>query len=463
MVNKDDADEAVQETFLKVYQGLPRFNGRYELGAWVARIATNVCLDQVRASGRKPCDATPAEKLESEGPEDLEPEAIVLSRAQARTVRRVLASLPETHRAAIVLRDFEGFSYDEIAEILKMSPTQVKALIHRARKGFRRSWVSVASSFFTLRLPRKFRDASLGTRERLAEVSGPAMPAAAQSCSMFVQQCGTFVAERFVPIFAASVVGTAAVGAGVVGAQSPAPVRGDSFTESAGAVTSARTFERAALKPSKKQAPLRDQSESDPEVGPITEDPVVTEPETPVEPAPEPTPTEEPPAPEPSPTEPGPEKDGGGDPAPEGEAERPVTLPVLAFDQGQPISGTAPTSVTRTVDCDSGSLQQQMSTMVGTKDGAQPGALGLGVGSSASIDLTMQKSGYEIRYVGGGALTKRTQTQRYLTLDYAGSFGTGSVYAGAAGLPSDGRFGLHLVLDCSTQTVTSQELVLRGH
>src|SRR5438105_11267094 len=51
--NPDDAKEATQETMLKVLQGLPRFNGRYLLQAWVARIATNVCLDALRSKARR--------------------------------------------------------------------------------------------------------------------------------------------------------------------------------------------------------------------------------------------------------------------------------------------------------------------------------------------------------------------------------------------------------------------------
>src|SRR5919106_4201289 len=64
--NPDDAQEAAQEAFLRIYQGLPRFNGRYRLGAWAVRIATNVCLDQLRARSRRPSDLTPTEMLDIE-------------------------------------------------------------------------------------------------------------------------------------------------------------------------------------------------------------------------------------------------------------------------------------------------------------------------------------------------------------------------------------------------------------
>src|ERR687895_89011 len=81
----DDAQEAAQEAFLRIYQGLPRFNGRYRLGALAVRIATNVCLDQLRSRARRPSDPAPMEILDLEpgGPiEDSDPELLFLRRAE---------------------------------------------------------------------------------------------------------------------------------------------------------------------------------------------------------------------------------------------------------------------------------------------------------------------------------------------------------------------------------------------
>src|ERR687896_1778868 len=145
----DDAQEAAQEAFLRVYQGLPKFNGRFRLGAWIVRIATNVCLDQLRSRNRRPSELAPLEVLDLEyaSPvDDSDPELLFLRHAEGRRVRRVLESLPPMHRAAIVLRDFEGVSYADIAETLGITECQVKALLHRARRGFKRSWTSVVAS-----------------------------------------------------------------------------------------------------------------------------------------------------------------------------------------------------------------------------------------------------------------------------------------------------------------------------
>src|SRR5918992_4431232 len=108
--NPDDAQEAAQEAFLRVYQGLPSFNGRYRLGAWIVRITTNVCLDQLRARSRRPSDPVPREILdvESQPSDDTDPQILFLRHAEGRRVRKVLDQLPPLHRAAIVLRDFEG-------------------------------------------------------------------------------------------------------------------------------------------------------------------------------------------------------------------------------------------------------------------------------------------------------------------------------------------------------------------
>jgi RNA polymerase sigma-70 factor (ECF subfamily) len=64
--NPDDAKDAEQETFLRTYKALARFNGRYRVGAWITRIATNVCLDHLRARARWRWEAMPAELVEFE-------------------------------------------------------------------------------------------------------------------------------------------------------------------------------------------------------------------------------------------------------------------------------------------------------------------------------------------------------------------------------------------------------------
>jgi RNA polymerase sigma-70 factor (ECF subfamily) len=139
--NRQDADDAFQETMIRVFQGLHRFNGRYALQPWIARIATNVSLDQIRTRTRRPLlEDGSIEDHERRDPAD-GPEDLLERLVQRDLVLSVMAGLPESHRTALVLRELEGRSHREIAEALEISPAQAKALIHRAKGSFRRRWL----------------------------------------------------------------------------------------------------------------------------------------------------------------------------------------------------------------------------------------------------------------------------------------------------------------------------------
>ena len=131
-----DVEEATQETFLKAYQALGRFNGNYYLGAWLARIATNVCVDHLRSKSRSNLVALPEDQDDisvEPGPEDL------VVGAHPR-LERAIQDIQPLHASALALRAVEGLSHQEIAGRLRMTPTQVKALLHRARGSLRRAF-----------------------------------------------------------------------------------------------------------------------------------------------------------------------------------------------------------------------------------------------------------------------------------------------------------------------------------
>jgi len=139
--NPQDVDEAFQETMIRVYQGLYRFNGRYALQPWVARIAKNVSLDILRGRARRPkYDAWAPATEDLAGPDD-EADQIVERLVQHDTVLTVLSDLPETHRRALMLREMDGRSHREIAQEMEISTGQAKALIHRAKVSFRKRWL----------------------------------------------------------------------------------------------------------------------------------------------------------------------------------------------------------------------------------------------------------------------------------------------------------------------------------
>ncbi|MGH2734717.1 MAG: RNA polymerase sigma factor [Actinomycetota bacterium] len=136
LVNVEDAHEATQETFLKAYQGLPRFNGNYKLGAWLTRIAANVCLDYIRSRSRR-ASLVPLPDHDSALEFDPGPEEIVAGDYRAIST---LEEIQPLHARALSLRAIEGMSHKEMADRLEMSPAQVKALLHRARDSFKKAW-----------------------------------------------------------------------------------------------------------------------------------------------------------------------------------------------------------------------------------------------------------------------------------------------------------------------------------
>ncbi|HEX2058381.1 MAG TPA: RNA polymerase sigma factor [Actinomycetota bacterium] len=135
--NPQDVDEAAQETFLKAYQALGRFNGQYQLGAWLSRIASNVCLDHIRARSRNGAQVSLSDDHEAAGTER-GPEDIVVG--DDPRIQEAIAEIQPLHAQALKLRALGGLSHREMAGELHMTPAQVKALLHRARSSFRRAW-----------------------------------------------------------------------------------------------------------------------------------------------------------------------------------------------------------------------------------------------------------------------------------------------------------------------------------
>lgn len=137
LANPQDVEEALQETFLKAYQALSRFNGRYQLGAWLSRIAHNVCLDEVRtrARGGKVIVLPPGEEYTEP---QRSPEEMVTG--ERMRLHATFGELQPLHARALKLRAVDGLSHQEMARDLAMTPGQVKALLHRARRSFKRVW-----------------------------------------------------------------------------------------------------------------------------------------------------------------------------------------------------------------------------------------------------------------------------------------------------------------------------------
>jgi len=140
--NQEDAEDALQETFLQVYRGLNGFEGRSTFSTWLFRLATNVCLMKIRHRGTEPAHLLPLEEYlprheEGEHPQIQEwpdkPEEVLLSKESRQKMLEALDRLPAEYRAVFILRDIEGLSNAEAGEALGISMAAVKSRLHRAR------------------------------------------------------------------------------------------------------------------------------------------------------------------------------------------------------------------------------------------------------------------------------------------------------------------------------------------
>jgi RNA polymerase sigma-70 factor (ECF subfamily) len=141
MGNAQDAEDVVQETFLKAYRQLGRFESRANFGTWIHRIAVNCSIDVIRGRRHQEAghDASDLEALGSEDDQrvDPSPERLMLSTEVYERVRRAMDALTPMERAAFVLRHFEGHSIEEISRALGLKTNAAKHSIFRAVRKMR--------------------------------------------------------------------------------------------------------------------------------------------------------------------------------------------------------------------------------------------------------------------------------------------------------------------------------------
>ncbi len=125
--NPSDAEDAAQEAFVQAWRALPTFRGESSVATWLYRIVVNRCLNVRRA--QKPAEPL-AETLEAPASR---PDHIVEARGELEALKFAVTRLTPEQRAPFVLRELEGLSYEEIGEVLEISPPAVKGRLHRAR------------------------------------------------------------------------------------------------------------------------------------------------------------------------------------------------------------------------------------------------------------------------------------------------------------------------------------------
>ena len=133
-----NAEDLTQEVFVRALKALGRFNGQYRFEHWLLRIAKNLCIDEARRNVRQPALTDPRELSELEGIPAPDYVWESVSRDMVATVvHRALQALPSRQRAVLVMREMEGMSYADIAQVVGTNPRGVEATLRRARARFR--------------------------------------------------------------------------------------------------------------------------------------------------------------------------------------------------------------------------------------------------------------------------------------------------------------------------------------
>ncbi|MBL8396352.1 MAG: RNA polymerase sigma factor RpoE [Candidatus Accumulibacter sp.] len=136
-----EVEDVSQEAFIKAYRALPSFRGDSAFYTWLYRISINTAKNHLVAQGRRAPTSTEFDAEEAEGFEDAAqlrdintPESLLLSRQIGETVNAAMDALPEELRNAIVLREIDGLSYEEIASAMSCPIGTVRSRIFRARE-----------------------------------------------------------------------------------------------------------------------------------------------------------------------------------------------------------------------------------------------------------------------------------------------------------------------------------------
>ena len=143
---EEDARDVCQETFLRAFRALPRFRGQAKFSSWIYRIALNLCRDWIRRERRTgfvqpPEDVDLLAMVAAEEPSE-SIEDLVARKDQIRAVERAMALLPEEQRTAIVLKEYHGMTFQEIADLMGCPLSTVKTRLYQGLSVLRRELTS---------------------------------------------------------------------------------------------------------------------------------------------------------------------------------------------------------------------------------------------------------------------------------------------------------------------------------
>lgn len=143
--NPHDAEDAAQETFLRAYRALHRYDPRRSFATWLLSIAAHYCIDRLRRQRMKliSLETFTGQILPDSNPG---PEAVTFQNERQREIQAMLSRLSPTDRTAVVLHYWYDYSYEEIAQTLSLTVSAVKSRLHRARRQLAKVWQETRES-----------------------------------------------------------------------------------------------------------------------------------------------------------------------------------------------------------------------------------------------------------------------------------------------------------------------------
>ncbi len=137
LLNDEDAKDAVQDSFIKVWRNLGSYNSKYLFTTWMYRIVVNTCIDRLKEVKKR------SEVYFENENESSSTENSIGNRELAKQIRQLSKGLPEKQRIIFILNDLQGLSLDEASEVLNMPKGQVKSNLYYARKSIKEKFVKL--------------------------------------------------------------------------------------------------------------------------------------------------------------------------------------------------------------------------------------------------------------------------------------------------------------------------------
>jgi RNA polymerase sigma-70 factor (ECF subfamily) len=132
--NPNDAEDAAQETFVRVYTHLRSYNPQQKLSSWILAVASHHCIDRLRRQHIKWLSLDEVLPLPATSQDEPQPEDSLMEQETCAEIRGLLQTLPAEYRLVIALRYWQDLSYEEIAQVVGATESAVKSRLHRARE-----------------------------------------------------------------------------------------------------------------------------------------------------------------------------------------------------------------------------------------------------------------------------------------------------------------------------------------